>query len=63
MPTPDVECLRVPLSPPQPVAETSGLLWRAEGLAPGLVLGHAAGSSIADPVLRTVSRRTAADAA
>ncbi len=59
MPTPDVECLRVPLSPPQSLAETSGLLWRCSGPGPGLVLGHTAGSSIADPVLRTVSRRLA----
>ncbi|CAN5765636.1 alpha/beta fold hydrolase [soil metagenome] len=59
MPTLDVECLRVPLSPPQSVAGTSGLLWRSEGSRPGLVLAHAAGSSIADPVLRAVSRRLA----
>lgn len=54
----DTERLRIPLQPPQPVRTTDAILWRSrsEGEQPFVVLGHGAGSDLADPVLRAVGR-------
>ncbi|HVM13660.1 MAG TPA: alpha/beta fold hydrolase [Egibacteraceae bacterium] len=50
--------LRVPLRPPQAVANTSAVLWcpRDDTGRAGLVLGHGAGTDLSDPVLLAVGR-------
>lgn len=54
--------LRVPLTPPQAVTNTSAMLWspQADSGRVGLVLAHGAGSDLTTPVLLSVSRALAA---
>jgi predicted alpha/beta-hydrolase family hydrolase len=54
---PRPERLRLPLTAPQAVADTSALLWRPSGESarPGLVLGHSAGTPVTDPLLGRIA--------